>query len=60
MYYHFLCCSYIKYILELEGSAGGLLKTFTASPAPRPLVIVETVGVAMTVFIYASTIAISF
>jgi hypothetical protein len=36
----FLCYYYISYILALEGSVGGLLKTFTDPPALHPLVIV--------------------
>jgi hypothetical protein len=34
----FLCFSHISYILTLEGSVGGLLKTFTDPPATHPLV----------------------
>jgi hypothetical protein len=44
MYYHFLCFSYISYILALEGSVGGLLKTFTDTPAPHPPVILGDGG----------------
>jgi hypothetical protein len=50
MYYNFLCYSHLSYILVLEGSAGGLLKTFPATPAPHPLGIVGDgwKGCAMT------------
>jgi hypothetical protein len=44
MYYLFLCYSYISYILALEGSVGGLLKTFTATPAPLPQTIFDSCG----------------
>jgi hypothetical protein len=48
MYYNFLCYSYLSYILALEGSVGGLLKTFTATPALHPQAILGDWGCAMT------------
>jgi hypothetical protein len=44
MYYLFLCYSYISYILALEGSVGGLLKTFTAPPALHPKAMLDNRG----------------
>jgi hypothetical protein len=40
----FFCFSHLSYILTLEGSVGGLLKTFTDTPAPHPLVILGDGG----------------
>jgi hypothetical protein len=60
MYYSFLCFSLISYILALEGSVGGLLKTFTDPHAPHPLVIVGGGGLRVRFLWEQSPRAISY